>query len=331
MPEEVNEVGDEPIQEAVGEGESTEDTFDMEEALNGDRGYGTEHDITFDDEEEESEEEESDNEGDGAEEEPESAESTEETQQPEVYILPINGEDQEFTLAELKTMASKVAGSDQRFSEAAEQRRQVEDAYKALRENPFEFMSKMGLDTRELTEKFLTKEYEIESMSPEQKEAYTNAKKVKDYEQKELTRSEQEKELVRQAEAEKAREAYDTEFTKALEGTELPKTPETVSRMARYVKQGIDSGIEISATDAAALVAEDYYGERKKTYSKMDEGQLLRALGSDVVKKLKKYDMKKIISPESGNRATRQQPRAKRKAPKARSLSDMLNSIEESL
>jgi len=318
-----DETTEEVIEDITEEVESPEESFDMEAAMSNKRVIPTVDEESEEDETEETEEEDET-------EEVEIEENVEE----ELFTLKINGQDQDFTLEQMKLLARKSGAAEERFQEAADGRRQLEDAFKALRTNPFEFMEKMGLDPKQLTEEYLTGIYELDSMSTEQKEAYNDKQELdKLRKQGEMTRAEQEQAL-RNTQADKHREQYDIEFTKALETADVPKTPETVSKMARYVKQGIDTGIEITVSDAATLVAEDLFNEEQNIVGKMTPEQIKKKFGADFIKKLKNYDLNKIKDPEQGNKvtkATKTSKKGKRRAPKPKSLRDMFSSIENTL
>ena len=95
---------------------------------------------------------------------PENIESKLETQpedepagdEPEKYTLKVNGQENQYTLDELMRMASKGQGAEEKFRQAADSRRQLEDIFVSLKNDPVAVLNKMGLNTREIFEDYLS-------------------------------------------------------------------------------------------------------------------------------------------------------------------------------
>ena len=328
----VEEINEEMVEEASTDEPTSEDDFDLAEELGGSKEVASLED-GLDDEPESAEESEEVEEDPEDPEEEVQEEPTDEVEQPteETYSIKVNGEDREFSLDDLKKYANLGMASQDKFEEAAEGRRKLQEVVSTLGDNPWQVLEKMGKDPVEMAEKFLADKYKLEMMSDEEKEVYNIRKENEQYKrQSELsTRQQQEAQLKQATEIAKAN--YEKEFTTALEAVELPKTPATLKRVADYVQQGLTTGIEVTASEAASLVAEDLMNEQKEVMSALDAEKLEKVLGKDLLKKLKKHDLKKIKDPQAGNRAVKGKKTRKGKAPSMKSLASVFDSIESGL
>lgn len=321
MSEEINETTEEAVEETteqVDEPTLEEDDFDLEEALGGDRRF----------------EEVNNNEEEGTEDNPEEDVENEDTgdiKEEQKYSLKIDGEEQEFTLDQLKNMASKASGADKKFYEASEGRRKLQDVVTNMKDSPWETLQKLGHDPVKLAEDLLYEKYRLKEMSDEEREIYNIRKENEKFKQEKEMSSRQAKELELQQATESAKEQYDREFTEALHSVDIPKDANSVKRMASYVEEGLRSGVEVTASDAARLVAEDLVNEATTMLSKLEADKLESILGKDVVKKLQNHGLSKIKDPEQGNRASTNKVRKKSKAPSMRTISSLFSDIESTL
>lgn len=227
-----------------------------------------------------------------------------EQEEPKLYKLKINGVDEEFTEEQLLQIASKSAGADKKFQEAAQERKRIGEVFEKLKQNPFEVLQKLGIDTLKLSEDYLKKIYALEEMPEEQKKLLEAQEQIKrlEEEREESKKKEEEKQIA--AEAEEWQKKYDYEITTALEKSILPRTPNTIARVANYIHQGLKEGLEVPADKAVALVEEDIRLENQSVVSNMEMEKLAKHLGPDIIKKLKNYDLSKVTTPEEKNKVT---------------------------
>jgi hypothetical protein len=89
---------------------------------------------------------------------------------------------------------SKAA--DKRMKEAADTRKQAEDLFRKLKENPMEILSDdriMGnKNFREIAEKYLVEQLQMEQMSPEQKMQMERDRRLQEFEAQEKKRKDEE-------------------------------------------------------------------------------------------------------------------------------------------
>lgn len=208
--------------------------------------------------------------------------------------LKLDGRDVELPESEVIAGYQRESVANQRFQEAAQMRKEAEQILQFAKQNPKEFFQKTGLNARQWAEEYLIQELQTEAMSPEQRKARENEEKIRMYEnEKKQAADSQRQEQMKRLEAEHAKN-YDLMFTQALHESGLPKTQFTVKRMAELQLINIKNKYELSASQLAKLVREDYANEQKSLLSAFDGDQLMEFLGADTVKKLSKAQIAKL-------------------------------------
>jgi len=130
-------------------------------------------------------------------------------------------------------------------------------------------------------------------------------KELRDLKKEKMTREQMEAEAKRQAqEAEDAaltehhRAEYEKSFQASLDASGLPKTPHTIKRMAYYMHEGMKRGMDLKPNDVVSLVKDEYIEEQKSLFSGLDGENLLKLLGDDLAKKIRKYDTSRVVQPQ---------------------------------
>lgn len=203
--------------------------------------------------------------------------------------MKINGTEREYSFEELKLLASKSVGSNEKFDEAARMRKDVEDnvlsplkqrqLVKALESQGFSRKEAM-----EVLEEQLAAMYDEEAMDPKDK-------LIKDFQEKEAKRQ-QEEETVKERQAREKEEseiqheieAFETEMFEALTRSELPKDPSFARAAALKMKAAEQKGIELSANDAVKLVEADFMNNLQSILPKLGVKQLKKFLGEQAIK-----------------------------------------------
>jgi hypothetical protein len=210
--------------------------------------------------------------------------------------LKVDGKELELPESEVISRAAKASAADKRFQEAAQTRKQAEEIIKFAKDNPTEFFKRTGMNAREWAEQYLLQEIQREQMTPEQKKAWENEQKLRQYEESEKqakarAKAEQDAALERHH-----AEQYDQFFVKALSEVGLPRTPYTVSRMAQLEMVNLKKGLKLLPSQLATIVREDYIAEQKALFGSMEGDALMEILGKDNVKKLSKAQLSKYKS-----------------------------------
>jgi len=143
---------------------------------------------------------------------------------------------------------------------------------------------------------------EDEVMDPKDKE-------LRDLRKDKATREEEAATAKKEAEEEEMvklsgeyRDQYEKSFQTCLEASGLPKTPHTVKRLAFYMHEGVKRGLDLKPEDVVVFVKEEYLEEQKSLFSSLDGENLLKFLGEDLAKKIRKYDTGRVISPKTISR-----------------------------
>lgn len=191
---------------------------------------------------------------------------------------------------------SKV--SNKRMSEAAMTKKQAEQFIQALQNDPMKILSNPKLMGEEkfqkIAEEFLAKKIQDQMLSPEERRQIEMQKRLEEYEAKEKS----EKERIEAEETEKMQLHYAQEFEKTivdgLKESNLPKNTFTVKRMAELMKKNLQHGLELSPSQLATMVKEDYQKELVSLIGGSEADQILALFGDELSNKIRKYDLAKF-------------------------------------
>jgi hypothetical protein len=216
-----------------------------------------------------------------------------------LYKVKINGNEQEVDEQELLAGYSTRKAADEKFREAAMTRKQAEEFISLLKTDPLKVLNNpnLGINFKELAEKFLVEQYEDDMLDPRDRELREAKRQLAEIEEQKKEQQKQQEE----AQATELRERYTNDYVKnitdALSTSGLPKTEHTVKRMAYYMAEGLKRGMDLQAKDVISLVKDDYMTEHKSFFSNLDGDALLQILGDDVATKIRKHDISKLKSP----------------------------------
>lgn len=239
----------------------------------------------------------------GEKKEPESKKAAEPKKETEEDILKktikrkVNGKEVEMTVAEALRKAELVSGAEEKFQEAAKMRKEVEAFVQALKEKPLHVLKQMGIDVRGNAEEYLAEEVQLELMSPEERELYELRKWKQEQEQarqqEEMTAQQRAQQQQEMAARQQAQQFYDKKISEVLSQSNLPKTPYTVKRVATLLKTALSKGYELPIETAVDMVRGDFANDLR-SMSSGDPAQIIKLLGDDIVKMLRKHDLEQI-------------------------------------
>ena len=219
---------------------------------------------------------------------------------PKPQVFEIDGE--KLTAAEIKQLREKAKGADQKFREAAEAKKQVEQFMERFQQDPLSILrdKRLPINQRELAEKMLLASLEEEMLTPEQRKLKEYEAKLQEFE----TKEQQVKREAEEREAEQHREIKRQEisqmFAKAMEITPLSKDPETAAMamrdMAMMLRAAKERGIEVSAEELAQHAQTKYQKAMYSLANQLEGEDLIGFLGEDVVKKIRDHDINVIAN-----------------------------------
>ena len=224
---------------------------------------------------------------------------------PRKIKVKVDGAESEVDEAELVAKYQKASSAEKRFQEASQKMKQTEAFMKQLKEDPISVLNNpaLGLDFRRVAESYLEGILQDELMDPKDKKLRDTESELEKYRREDKQRREdaaREQEVRRAEEFERLKtkhaEEYTRTFQEALEAEGLPKSSQTIRRMAQYMEQALKQGVKVSAAEVASLVKDDYIQEQKSLMGGMSAEQLVQVLGIEAVDKLRQHNLAKVSS-----------------------------------
>lgn len=238
------------------------------------------------------------------------------------FRLKVNGQEKEFTEAEVLKRAQLAEAAQEKFQKAAH----LEKLEKAIQQGDRKAIQKLLGDDRfhNFAVEYLSERLEEEEMSPKERELRARERQLAEHEERiKSEQAEKQAQAMQQLEDHFAQK-FDQEFSAAMKQLKLPPTPKAVARMAELMKQNLEMGLDLPATSIAQLVKEELTTTVKSIMDGLDDDSLAALLGEQVEEKLRKRSMAKLKNPLGTNRAA-----AATKAEAPRSTSQKRLSKEE--
>jgi hypothetical protein len=216
--------------------------------------------------------------------------------------LKVNGKEMELDESEVVRRAQLASAADERFREAAEMRKSAEQFFQTLINDPKSVLLHPELrdkiNFRALAEEYLGSELKRELMSPEERELHEVREWRKQQEeqqqrtqQEQMTKAQQE-EMTRLQQ--RAAQEYDRKISDVLAESNLPKNAYTVKRVAELLHGALTKGYDLDVQTAVDMVREGYMSDVQALVGGLDGEALLKLLGDDITKKLRKHDLARI-------------------------------------
>lgn len=217
------------------------------------------------------------------------------------YKVKVDGQDVEESLnlddeEAIKRHIQMSKAAMKRMNEAAMTKKQAENFIRRLQQDPVSVLTdpNLGVNFREVAEKYLLSQIQDEMLSPEQKRVQQAEKIIREREQEQKKLQEQrEAQEMAQLQSHYANE-HDRKISEALSSSGLPKTPRTVKRMAELMFQNLNMGLNLQPSQLVQIVKEDYYAEMRELFGASEGDMLLNILGDDVANKIRKHDLAKL-------------------------------------
>lgn len=209
--------------------------------------------------------------------------------------LPFEIEDKPEIVDWMKKQLQLSKVSSKRMNEYSQLEKEVRTFVDELKKNPRKVLSdpNINIDLKKLASEMIEEEIANSQKSPEQLKAekleaeLKQMKEDREKEQKEL----QAREFERMQE--QAYERYDLQMTKALEGSDLPKSPYVVKKMADYMMLALQNNIDASPEDVLPLVRQEILDDVKAMFSVMPEEVIEGIVGKETINKIRKKSIAK--------------------------------------
>jgi hypothetical protein len=215
------------------------------------------------------------------------------------YQYKADGQDvaEELDDSEIANRLSLAKAAQKRMMEAGQTKKQAEEFFKRLKENPLDILGDdrvMGKQKfREIAEKYLIEQMQLEQMTPEERARLDKDNKLNEYERQERERAEQEQKRQAQQQEQIWAERYEKTIIDTLEKTKLPKNPRTIARMAQAMQTALKHGIDADSTLLAEMVTGDYKNELTSIIGESGPEQLIAMFGEDIINKIRRYDLQR--------------------------------------
>jgi len=82
-------------------------------------------------------------------------------------------------------------------------------------------------------------------------------------------------------------------MSKALESSDLPKSPYVVKKMADYMLLGLNEGIDVSPEDVLPLVREEIQNDLRDMFAVMPDEVIEKIVGKEVFSRVRKKNVAK--------------------------------------
>jgi hypothetical protein len=219
--------------------------------------------------------------------------------------ITVNGKVRKMKWKDAKAYLQRDIAADEKFREAAKQRKELETLFKSVKDNPKKLRELIKLATGEeataVFERELAAELEELTMDPKEKEVRNMRKKLEEYEKKEAAAREKEEAEKRSKAQEYWETKYDKDISEALKSSNLPINEDTIRYTAEIMLAQIedagDDGFEPPMSIVMDLVRERYIDSMGKMAKTMDPEKLLELLGDDGLDKLSKAAQNKKKRP----------------------------------
>lgn len=203
----------------------------------------------------------------------------------------VNLDDDEYLTRQIQL----AKAAQKRMGEYTDLEKKVRSFIEELKKNPKKVLSdpNIGIDIKKLAASVIEEEIENSKKSPEQLEKEKLQQKLQDLEEE----RKRERDDFQKREFERlqtqAYERYDMQVSKALEGSDLPKSPYVIKKMADYMLLGLQQGLDVSADDVLPLVRDEMTNDLKEMFAVMPEEVIEKIVGKDVLSRIRKKNVAK--------------------------------------
>lgn len=216
------------------------------------------------------------------------------------HKLKVDGREEEVDEPELIRRAQRVSAADRRLEEIAKKQENIGKFLQTVKGDPIAALldPALGLTKQEI-QKAVETWYKREVIDPEMLTPEQRRIRELETEKQGWTREQEAKkqaQLAEQTEVQKKHwiGEYETQITKGLESSSLPKNTSTVRAMASYMEQANRAGIDVPIETIANLVKQDKLADTHYVLSSMEGEQLIKYVGEEIINKIRKADLARM-------------------------------------
>jgi hypothetical protein len=197
---------------------------------------------------------------------------------------------------ELVRRAQKAWAAERRFQEAHKTRQQVEYLIKTLKDpqHLWTALQHLGHDPKKVAEQYLLQQIEEDLLTPEQRKVRDAERIIQEREVEKQQREQQEKQQRHSQLMSQYSEEYSQQIVGTLEKSGLPKSPETVKKMAEYMLIGLERGVRLAPEDVVPMVRNYFMRQISELLGQTEGDTLLSLLGEPVQKKFQEAMLRRL-------------------------------------
>jgi hypothetical protein len=194
---------------------------------------------------------------------------------------------------ELLRRAQLGVGAESKFQESAQIKKEAAQLIKMLQEDPIGLLEELGLNTLELSQKRLAKQFEEEQKSPEQKEREQLLQELEALRNKQKQSEEQAEQARFEAIVAEEHRKIEDGMVQALTEAKLPIKPAYIKRMAEIMQVGLDQGKEITPAEALNFARKGVVSELRELLDAAPDELLEDLIGSNNYQRMRKKALSK--------------------------------------
>lgn len=202
-------------------------------------------------------------------------------------------------IVEYMTKQLQLAKASQRsMSEKSSLEKEVSSFIEELRKNPRKVLSdpRMSIDLKKMAAEIIEDEIAESQKSPELIEKEKLEARLKELEAERKAEKDQARERELERYTEQQMIQYDNQMSKALEKSDLPKSPYIVKKMADYMLLGLNNDIALTADDVVPMVREELQNDLREMFAVMPDEVIEALVGKEVFARQRKKNVAKAKS-----------------------------------
>jgi hypothetical protein len=175
-------------------------------------------------------------------------------------------------------------------------RSQVDQFVKSLKGDTKNTLKQMGIDPKEFAAMIIEEELQQQAMTPEQRERAELEAKLKALEDERRLEKEEFDKREYERLTQQEYERIDTKMTAVIDQAGIPKSPYVVKKIAQYMQDGLQYGVNLEPEDVIGLVKEEIQSDLKELLSALGEDKVESFIGKDILDKVRKKNLAKAKS-----------------------------------
>jgi len=213
----------------------------------------------------------------------------EEETRPEVrkYKVKVDAEEMEVDEQELLKGYQQSRSAARKFQEAADMRRQLNELLASAKQDPSVLFNLVGLDPKEWITQQVTRELEMEMMTPEERELLAERQRFQQIEEENKSYRQQREEAERSTKLAAAEKEVEADIMTAIESTGIRATPRVIARAAEYV---LATEGKMPMKDALLRSKRDLQNDIYELFNSSDDiTQMMAMIRPETQKRLRSY------------------------------------------